>query len=136
MAAHAADGVFDAAFLPRLVGIAEKGGQAEALSEQVMSSELGAVIESEGPAQGGGQRFEQAQEAFEHGLGGFVGLTGEAEMARGAFVSDQHGLAVFSEEHEIGFPVAGLRAILGLGGPIVNGHAVLEVEHGASAAGA
>ena len=57
--AQAADGVFDAAFLPRFVGVAEEGGEAEALGELVMLGELGAVIEGDGLTQGGRQRLEQ-----------------------------------------------------------------------------
>ena len=58
VAAHAADGVFDAAFLPRFVGIAEESGKAKALLKKVMLGELGAVVEGDGLAQGGRQRFE------------------------------------------------------------------------------
>ena len=125
VAAHATDGVFDAAILPRLVGVAEEGGEAEGRGEWVMLGELGAVIEGDGRAQGGRQRGEPV-EAFEHGRSGFMGLAGEAERARGAFVSGQHGLAVFAEEQEIGFPVAGVGAVVGLGRAVVNRHAVLQ----------
>ncbi len=52
VAAHASDGVFDAPLLPRFVGVAEEGGEAEALGELVMLGELGAVIEGDGLAQG------------------------------------------------------------------------------------
>ena len=136
MAAHAADSVFDAAFLPRFVGVAEEGGEAEASGELVMLSELGAVIEGDGLAPGGRERFEQVDEACEHGRGGFVGLAGEAQMAGGAFVKDQDGLAVFSEEHEIGFPGAGPGAVVGFRGAIVNRHAVREEVHRAASASA
>src|SRR5579863_2261164 len=134
VATQASDGVLDAPFLPRLVGVAEEGGQAEALGEQVMGSELGAVVESEGLAQGGGKRFEETQEALGDGWGGLVGLATQTQMARGALVEDQDGLAVFSEEHQIGVPVAGLGAVVGLRGASVNRHTVLEVQHRTSAA--
>ena len=55
------------------------------------------------------------EEAIEHGLRSFVGLAGEAQMAGGAFVRDQDGLAVFTEEHEIGFPVARAGVVVGNG---------------------
>jgi len=73
VAAHAADGVFDAAFLPRFVGIAEEGGEAEVLGELVVGGELGAVIEGEGLAQGRGEGLEESEQAVGDGLGGFVG---------------------------------------------------------------
>ncbi|HEV2176391.1 MAG TPA: hypothetical protein VGW33_04210 [Terriglobia bacterium] len=53
------------------------------------------------------------EETLEHGLGGFIGLVSEAEMARRALVSGQHSLTtVFSEEHAISFPVAGVGAVV------------------------
>ncbi len=51
-------------------------------------------------------------------------------------MKDQDSLSVFSEEPEIGFPVSRLGAVLGLRGAIVNRHAVPEVQHRASCAGA
>jgi hypothetical protein len=134
VATHAADGVFDAAFLPRFVGVAEESGEAETLSEQVMLGELGPVIESDGLAQGRRQRFKYLQEAFEDGLGGLIGLAGEAKKTRGAFVNGEDSLAVFAEEHEIGFPVTGHGAVLRLRWTIVNRDAVLEVIDGTASA--
>ena len=46
-AAHAADGVLDAALLPRRVRVAEVGADAQGV-EVVMASELGAVVEGDG----------------------------------------------------------------------------------------
>ena len=74
------------------------------------------------------------EEAFEHGLGGLVGEAGEEEMAGGAFMEGKDGLAVFAEEHEIGFPVAGPGAVVGFRGSGVNGDAVEEELDGAAAA--
>jgi hypothetical protein len=45
--AEAADGVFNAAFLPRSVSIAEKGLELEGGVEDMMQSELGAVAPTE-----------------------------------------------------------------------------------------
>jgi hypothetical protein len=132
---EAADGVFDAAFLPRLMGVAEEGGKAEALSEEVVGRELGAVVESEGLAQGRRQKGEPVQEVVDDRLGGLVGLAGETEETRGALMNHQHGLAIFSEEHKIGFPVAGEGAIVSLRGTIVNRDAVgKEVDRAAATA--
>ena len=75
--AHAADGVFDAAFLPRFVGVAEESGNAQALGELVMLGELCPVVESDGLAQGGRQRFKHLKEAFQDGLSGFIRLAGK-----------------------------------------------------------
>ena len=135
MTAEAADGILDAAFLPGFMGVAEEGGKAESLSEEVMSSELGAVVEGNGLTQGRGQRGEPVQETFDHGLGSLVGLAGEAEETGGALMSHKHGLAILSEEHEISFPVAWERTVVGLRRTIVNGDAVgKEVDGTAPAA--
>jgi hypothetical protein len=48
-------------------------------------------------------------------------------------VEDQDGLAVGGEEHEVGFPVAGLAAILGGLGPLVDRHPILDQQGGTSA---
>jgi hypothetical protein len=132
--AHAADGIFDAAFLPRFVGVAEESGKAQALGELVMQGELGPVIESDGLAQGGRKRLEPGEETFEHGLGGLVGLAGEAQMTGRALMENQDGLTILGEEHEIGFPMAGLGSVVGLRGAIMNRHAVLEVLNGTASA--
>src|SRR5258706_8737723 len=42
----------------------------------------------------------------------------------------QDGLAVFGKEHEIGFPMAWNGAILGLGGPFGDRHAMLDMQGG------
>ena len=73
VAAQAADRIFDAAFLPGLVGVAEESEQAEASGEVMMQGELGAVVESAGLAQGGGKGLEELLEAIEDGLSGLVG---------------------------------------------------------------
>jgi hypothetical protein len=49
-ASHSADGVFDAAFLPGGVGIAEEGFQVEAVKAGV-AGELGAIVECDCLAQ-------------------------------------------------------------------------------------
>ena len=99
-----------------------------------MGGELGAVIEGEGVAQGRRKRFEEAQKGVGNGQGSLIGLAAQTEVARGAFVKDQDSLAVFPKEHQIGFPVAGLRAVVDLRGALVNGDAVGEMQDGASAA--
>jgi hypothetical protein len=127
---EASDGVLYAAFLPGFVRVTEEGGKGEALSEEVMGGELGTVVEGEGKAQGGRQRGEPLQEVFDDGLGGLVGLAGQTQEARGTLMNHEHGLAILSKEHEISFPVAGGRAVVGLRRTIVNGDAVLDVVDG------
>ncbi|MET4443388.1 hypothetical protein ABIB75_001658, partial [Bradyrhizobium sp. GM2.2] len=60
-AAQAADGVLDAALLPRRVRVAEEGLHQEALQGKV-GGELGAVVEGDGTAQCLRYGFEQAYE--------------------------------------------------------------------------
>src|SRR6266404_2356268 len=45
----------------------------------------------------------------------------------------QDGLAVFGKEHEIGFPMAWNGAILGMGGPFSDRHAMLDMQGGTTA---
>ena len=59
--AHAADGIFNAAFLPRSVGVAEEGIDIERV-KFVVPGELGAVVEGDGLAQGLRQGCEQASD--------------------------------------------------------------------------
>src|ERR1700760_79080 len=69
-AAHSSDGVFDAAFLPGCIGVAEEGGDGNAV-QLVMAGELGAVVESDRPAQFGRQRLKQAGDDIGDRRGGF-----------------------------------------------------------------
>src|SRR3954467_14447006 len=57
-----ADGVLDAAFLPRAVGVTEEGADCEFVVEDVMLGELGAVVEGDGFAQAAVERFEPGEE--------------------------------------------------------------------------
>lgn len=131
--AEAADGVLDAAFLPGLVGITEESEQAQARGEVMMQGELGAVVKSDGLAEGRGKGLEDLQKAFEDGLSSLVGLADEVKEAGGALVGGEDSLAVLAEEHEVGFPMAGQGAVVGLRGTIVNGDAVLDMVDGAAA---
>src|SRR5688572_3609480 len=62
VSSEAADGVFDAAFLPGAVGIAEEGLDTKLLVELVVPGELGAVVEGDGSSQVLGKSLEQATE--------------------------------------------------------------------------
>ena len=63
-AAHAPDGVFDGAFLPWCVGIAEEGLDAGAVKLAVVC-ELGSVVEGDGFAETVRQWFEKGSESFD-----------------------------------------------------------------------
>ena len=110
---HAADGVFDAALLPRAMGIAEEGLHAELGVELMVEGELGAVIEGDGLAQPIGQRLEPSEELVNGWLGGFARLLGEQEDAGFALMGHQDGLPIGGEEHQIGLPMTGRTAVLG-----------------------
>ena len=65
-ASDATDSVFDAAFLPRGMGVAEEGLDSEAM----MLGELGAVVECQGAPEAFGQRLDDLSEEE----GGWLGL--------------------------------------------------------------
>jgi hypothetical protein len=62
-AAHATDGIFDAALLPGRIGIAEERLNIDAM-ERAVACELGAVVEGDGLAQVRRQRFEERQQVL------------------------------------------------------------------------
>jgi len=61
------------------------------------------------------------------------GLSGDGHEPRGSFVGGEQNLAVGREADEIAFPMAGLLAIGGLRGTVVEGDAVLDVQGGTAA---
>ena len=63
--------VFDAAFLPGSMGIAEVGLEAERMQQEV-ACELGAGVEGEGPAQVSRHHVEQASQMLGDEVCGFV----------------------------------------------------------------
>jgi len=74
-AAHAADGILDAALLPGCVGIAKEGLHCEIMQRQ-MAGELGTIVEGDGLAQCIRQGSEQMNEMASDTSGG---LTGKAD---------------------------------------------------------
>ena len=115
-ASQAADGVFDAAFLPGTVGIAEEGFDAEGFVESVMLGEFVSIIEADG---------------FTHRLWKLVELAGDRSSGTDSFpidrlpnhaeaglslVENQQPLAASGEQHEVGLPMARHLAALSLGG--------------------
>ena len=71
-AAHASDGVFDGAFLPWCMGIAEEGLDVDVVKLAVVS-ELGPVVEGDGFAETAGQWFEKSLQGFDGRRSGPVG---------------------------------------------------------------
>jgi hypothetical protein len=132
-AAQTADGVLDAAFLPRCMGVAEERLHQEALQGK-MSGELGAVVEGDGTTQRLRYDFEQAHEmAGDSGCA--LAFDGDREQqARGALVDGQDGLTVFGEHHQVGFPMSWRAAIGGLGGAYCQGNTAFDEARGAAAA--
>src|SRR5262245_13378303 len=115
-AAHATDGVLDATLLPGRIGVAEEGPNGEPM-ELLMTGELGAVVEGDGLAQRWRHAGEEPDEMACNALGSFVGRSGGEQKSGLALVNSQHGLAVFGEQHEVGFPVSGALAVGGSRGP-------------------
>jgi hypothetical protein len=124
---HASNGILDAAFLPGGMGVAEEGLEAEATVEPVMLGELGAVVEGDGLSQLAGQVGEQAFNGGCDGCSSFIGLAQDRECAGRSLVKSEDRLTVGAEEHEVGFPMAGLGAIGDAGWPQRNRNAVFNV---------
>ena len=131
-AAHSPDGVFDAALLPGSVGVAEEGFDGEAM-KCAMTRELGAVVEGDGLAQLWWHAGEESDEMTRHSIGGFVGRPGREDDAGLALMDGQHRLAVFGEQHEVGFPMTGGFAVGGGGRPFGHGNTAFNEACGASA---
>jgi hypothetical protein len=93
-AAHSADGVFDAALLPRGVGIAKEGLDGQAMQRQ-MTGKFGTVVEGDALAQRVGHGCEQANQMACDAVSGLAGEADGEQQARGAFMHGEDGLAVF-----------------------------------------
>jgi hypothetical protein len=94
------DGVFDAAFLPGTMGIAEEGLDAEGFVEPVMLGKFVSVVEADGLAY---LRWKLA-ELTSDGAGGedsfsIEGTLDDAEAGL-SFVKNQQSLASLGEQHE------------------------------------
>jgi hypothetical protein len=131
-AAHAADGVLDAPFLPGGVGIAEVRLDQEALQGKVRC-ELGAVVEGDGLADRLWQDLEQAYEMVSD-AGGELACEGDAEQqAGGALMHGQDLLTVFGEHHEVGLPMARGLAIGDLDGAQIQRNTAFDEACGTAA---
>ena len=130
---QSADGVFDSAFLPWAVGIAEVGRDSEACGDQVMQGELCAVVEGDGLTQGFGDGFQPLGDLMGDGPGGLAGLAGEEEEAGLAFVQGEGGVALLAEQRQVGLPMAGDGAIGDAKGPLGDGNPVFDMAGGRTA---
>ena len=70
---QAADGVFDGAFLPGTVGIAEEGPDCELVGEDEVLSELGAIVQGDGFAQPAIERPKPGRELADSRLEALLG---------------------------------------------------------------
>ena len=111
-APHAAYGVFDAPLLPRRVGIAEEGLDAERM-QFMMAGELSPVVEGDRLTPHGWQRRQDRRHGAGDGRCRFPRRPDCDKYARVAFVQGKDCLPVGPEQHQIGFPVAGCMAVRG-----------------------
>ena len=106
VAAHASDGIFDAALLPGPMWITEVGRQGELLCEAVMAGKFAAIVEGNGGAQRLGQGCEEGDELAGDAICGLVGDPLDDGVAGAALMEDEQGSIGFAEQHEVGFPMA------------------------------
>ena len=91
---EAADSVFDAALLPRGVRFTEVGSDSRGGVEPVVFGELGPVVEGKGSAQSLRQGAEKLRQDVGGGFGLSVRSLDQGGEAAGAFMQDEHVLAV------------------------------------------
>ena len=84
----------DAAFLPWRMGVAEVGCEIDNV-ELIVACELGAIIESNGLAQGFGNDSHDACNETCNTVSGFAGRPLGDEEARGSVMQGENGLAIF-----------------------------------------
>jgi hypothetical protein len=130
--AHSSDCVLDAALLPGRVGIAEEGIDRQAAQGEV-ASELGAIVEGDGLSEWLWHGAKQIDEMASDPVGGLVGQPDRQQEAGFALVHGQNRLTVFCEHHQVGFPVAGSRAVGGLDRPFGHGNTAFNEVLRASA---
>jgi len=123
---QSADGIFDAALLPRASDIAEEGLDAETAVEAVMFGELGTVVEADGLAQ---ILRDMAKSSVDTARGQFgfpVGWLVEDGVAGLAFMQDEDIVPICGEQHVVGFPMTWLGAIPGFDGPFADRATLLD----------
>src|SRR5690242_17586876 len=125
-AAKPTNRVLDRALLPRAMCVAEEGFDAELVDQQLVASELGAVVEGDGVAHSRVEGFEPGDQPLGSREGSLSGLLGGQQGARLAFQRDENGLARRSEQHEVRFPVPEALPPLDLCGPLSNGNTAFD----------
>jgi hypothetical protein len=111
------------------MGIAEEGLEVEF----PVASELGAIIEGYGLAQGLGEQRKDVGEGGGDQIGSLVGGSPGEDQPGGSLVKGEDGLAVFGEHHEIGFPMTGALTVIGGLWALGNGYAALDEVYRATA---
>src|SRR3954447_8674637 len=120
IAAQPPIGVFDAAFLPGAVRVAEVGGDPVSPRQMLVAEELGATVEGDGPT----CRRRQADEGIADGPDDVarapVTVRDEANQAASALHQGGHiGLAVDAlEDQQVGLPMPDLLPLVNPGGPL------------------
>ena len=99
-----------------------------------MHGEFGSVVEGQGLAQGSGNLSEHRDEPLGGSLGLPVWRVVDHEVAALPLMGHEDVVAVFGEQHEIGFPMPRLTTIRRLDGPFADGTAALDVACGTTAA--
>lgn len=113
--------------------VAEVGPDAESFVDLVVAGELGSVVDGEASPHPLWQGPEHIGETLGGGFGQTVWRADQGGHPRGPLVQHEGLLAILREQHEVGFPVAGLKAIGGGGGTFVDGYPMLDVQGGAAA---
>jgi hypothetical protein len=132
-AAHSTDGVLDAALLPGGIGITEERLDGKPM-ELLMARELGAVVEGDGLPQLWRQAGEEPEEMARDTSGGLVWWPGCEQQSGLPFVDGEDRLAVFGEQHEVGFPVSWGLAVGRRRRPFCHGNTAFYEGRGAAAA--
>ena len=105
-------GVFDAALLLGHIGVTEVGGGGEHVAQQGVAGEVSAVVEGDRSAQSWSQPLDhghQRRDGLRRGLAHQAADQGQAGFA---LMQHQHGPRTLAD-HQIGFPVAYLFALIG-----------------------
>ena len=84
-----------------------------------MAGELGAVVEGDGLAPGGGQGPQQLGEGGGKRGGGFAGGPASQQQAGVALMHRQHGLPRGAEQQQIGCPMTRGLAVARGGRPLI-----------------
>ena len=99
------------------MGLAKEGLEAKGM-EVVMPGELRAVVEGDGLPPGRGQGSQEAGHGLGDRSGRLAGGPGGQQEAGVAFMEGEDSLAVDSEQHQIGLPVARCPPVRDGGGPL------------------